>query len=180
MKKRRIFTIAWAIFMAVFLCSVLIRHKKNGIDYLEGQWKVTGLAAINRYGVIYWSEENYLGRSISINAGEIERSMYYWSFYLCHNTEKYEYWTNKRTRVYDWAGKAGIGNTTGWYDLYRDEIVDVISFYHNKDDFEDGYDPVEVYIIFEDGSVQTDYGDGWYKIERFAESEINLQVEKLL
>ena len=105
--------------------------------------------------------------------------MHYWPYYLCHNTEKYEYWTIERTLVYNWAGKAGIGNTTGWYDLYRDEIVDVISFYLSKDDFEKGYVPVEEYIIFADGSVQTQYGDGWYIIERFAESEINLQAEEL-
>ena len=175
MRIKRFFIMVGAVFMAGFLCSMFAKNKKNEIDYLEGQWKVTELAAISRTGRIYWSEEDYLGRSISVNEGEIERSMYYWPFYLCHNTEEYTYWTIERTQVYAWAGKAGIGNATGWYDLYRDEMVDIISFYHYKDDF----DPFEVYIIFEDGRVQTNYGDGWYEIERFTESEINLQVEEL-
>ena len=72
MKKKRIFIMAWVIFITAFLCSIFVRNRKTGIEYLEGQWKVTELAAINRYGVIYWSEEEYLGRSISVNAGEIE------------------------------------------------------------------------------------------------------------
>ena len=175
MKKKRVFVIVGVIFIAFFLCFIFIRNRKKGIEYLDGQWKVTELAAIDRTGIIYWSEEEYLGRSISVNAGEIERSMHYWPYYLGHNTEKYEYWTIQRTLVYNWAGKAGIGNTTGWYDLYRDEIVDVVSFYLHKGDA----DPMEVYIIFADGSVQTQYVDGWYKIERFTEAEIDLQAKEL-
>lgn len=167
------------IFIAGLSYLAYIKKREIGIDYLKGQWKITELAAIQLYGRIYWSEEEYLGRSISISPGKIERSIGYWPFDLNRSIGQYEYWTSEQTMVYDWAGKAGISNITGWYDEYMDEIVNIISFYKKEDDFKKGYDPVEVYILFEDGSVQTQYIEGWYKIERFLESKTNLSIEEL-
>lgn len=155
-------------------------NRKSGIEYLEGQWKTTELTAIDRTEIIYWSEEEYLGRSISIeSSGRIERSIDYWPFYLKRGVEQYKYWTSERTIVKNWAGKAGIGNITGWYDKYEDEEVEVVSFYRCEDDYKAGYDPYEIYIIFEDGSVQVGWLNGWYMMERYAKAKTNLQPEEL-
>lgn len=182
MKKRMLFIIIGIGFLVCLMVSILISagNRKSGIEYLEGQWKTTELTAINRTGTIYWSEEEYLGRSISIkSSGHIEKSIDYWPFYLERKVAQYEYWTSERTIVKNWAGKAGIGNITGWYDKHRDEEVEVVSFYQCEDDYKAGYDPVEIYIIFEDGSVQVQWLEGCYMMERFAKAKTNLQPEEL-
>jgi len=182
MKKRMLFIIIGIGFLVCLMVSILINagNRKSGIEYLEGQWKTTELTAINRTGIIYWSEEEYLGRSISVEgSGRIERSIDYWPANLKRRVEQYEYWTSEWTIVKNWAGKAGIGNITGWYDKYREEEVEVVSFYRCEDDYKAGYEPYEVYIVFEDGSIQANYYEGWYLLERFVKAKTNIQPEEL-
>ena len=166
--------------MAGFLCLVFLKHKKNGIEYLAGQWKVTELEEIPRYGIIYWSEEEYLGRSISISSGQIERSIGYWPVNLGRETNKYEYWTSEWMTGREFGAREWLLNQYGWYDKYADETVNVISFYQTEEDFKNEYDPDETYVIFKDGSVKTDYVAGLYAIEPFVESKVNLPIKKFL
>lgn len=180
MRKRNVLIIAGImIFIAGLLCSIFMKEKERGIDYLEGQWKITELEEIPRAGIIYWSEEEYLGRSISISSGQVERSIGYWPVDLNRRIRKYEYWTHEQMTGGAAGAREWLLNQNGWYDKYGDEIVTVISFYHTEDDFKKGYDCAEIYIIFQDGSVQTNYVAGFYAMERFIEAKVNLSIEEL-
>ncbi|GFI04819.1 hypothetical protein IMSAGC005_03671 [Lachnospiraceae bacterium] len=181
MRHKKIFPIMTGTILIVgFLSFIFVKQPKSGIDYLEGQWKVTGLEAIPRAGIIYWSEEEYLGRSISINQGHIERSIEYWFYNLGRQINEYGYWTSEWMMGSEFGAREWLLNEYGWYDKYEDEIVNVISFYMTKEDFEKEYPPVETYAIFKDGSVQTDYVGGIYAIEPFVKSKVNLPVKRIL
>ena len=177
--KKHYFILVIALFLII--CLYFALRKKEVVDpaeSLKGKWKVTELVEICRTGTTYWAEETYLGRSIEISDNRIEKSIDYWPGYLYKQVEKYQFCRNEEIPAERVFARAELLNSKGLYDRHRDDMANYISFYKNRNDFDNDY-PFDEYAIIQDGNVYTQLYDGWYKIEPYVQACTNIKVEDL-
>lgn len=170
------------VLVALFLivCS-FFAYRKNisaSAEGLKGQWKVTELVEFCRSGTTYWAEETYLGRSIEISDKRVKKSIYFWPSDQYKKDDNYEFCRNERISVDKFFAKAGLLNSTGWHDSYKNEMVNYITLYKNKDDFDNGFF-FDEYAIFQDGNVYAQFFDGWYKIEPYIQACTDIEIDDL-
>lgn len=160
------------------LFPLLWKKTPDPAESLKGKWKVTELIEICRGGTTYWAEETYLGRSIEISDKRIERSIYFWPSNQYKLIEYYEFCNNEEISADRFFAKAELLNTRGWIDLHEGEMINYISFYKNRFDFEEDY-PFDVYAISQEGSVYANFFDGWYQIEPYVQASTDIKIEDL-
>lgn len=177
--KKHYFILVMALFLII--CLYFALRKKEVVDpaeSLKGKWKVTELVEICRTGTTYWAEETYLGRSIEISDNRIEKSIYHWPGYLYKQVDEYQFCRNEEIPAERVFARAELLNSKGLYDCHRDDMANYISFYKNKNDFDNNY-PFDEYAIIQDGNVYTQLYDGWYKIEPYVQTCTDIKVENL-
>lgn len=165
-------------FLLVCLYYFSCKKSSDPSESLRGRWKVTELSEICRSGTTYWAEETYLGRSIEISGKKVEKSIYYWPGALYKSIEEYPFCRSEEIPAERFFARAEMLDSKGWYDLHKDEMINYISFYKSKYDYEENY-PFDQYAISEDGSVYTLFFDGWYKIEPYVQACTDLEMENL-
>ena len=146
---------------------------------IKGQWKITELAAEYTVGVIYWFEDIYLGRSITIDpkTRTIKKSIEMWPYNM--DEKGYEYQYVRRT---DHLG-ANVYILDNLKEMYDDPMLDVlwsefISVYEDEKLLK--WDiPSERYIVCQDGRILTEFLDGWYFAEPYVKAKTNLKAHDL-
>lgn len=163
---------------ACFLCQAGRKESNDPADSLKGKWKVTELAEIGRTGTTYWAEETYLGRSIEISGKRIEKSIDQWPGHLYIKSDEYEFCRSEQIPAERLWAREDLLNLKGWIEFHKNEVAKYISFYKSKHDLDENL-AFDKYVIFQDGSVYTEFVDGWYKIEPYVQACTDINVEDL-
>ena len=144
---------------------------------LEGEWKVTEHIAGQVRLSAHSHEEHYLGRSITIGAETIIRSLDFWPNGLDYKLYRYcmtefETISSKDSRFY---GENNLDE--GWDKALGEQDLTLVTYSMGKDDY---ISNKQSFLITQDGQVICEYYGRYYFMERYKEADTDLSIEELL
>lgn len=141
---------------------------------LRGRWKTTELAAVYTMGIIYWFEDIYLGRSITIDpkTRTIKKSIEMWPYNM--EEKSYEYQYIKRTNQLG----ANVYILDNLKEMYDDPMSEFVSVYKDEELLKVDI-PIEKYVVCQDGRILTEFFDGWYFAEPYVKAKTDLKAHDL-
>ena len=169
--KKIVYTLLIILLPLSIIFYVKVSENKESKD-MYGQWKTTELAAESLYGRIYWFDDIYIGRSVTIEPTKITQSISMWPYYLDAQEYNYQYWNEEANFTFGGPSIYKIDDLASNYSK-------TVSFYENEDYYELNI-PNFQYMLLRDDRILVSFGDGWYLAERYKEAKINLTREDLL